>query len=171
MTKAARNVEFPTCCWTDGVLVYVPPVSRNLAGDGAQISIKALTFGGGRRAEVHRRQELRTSARSRSASLVDPRECSRKVQILIQSTLYDRDQHRIAEPGPPLLERRRCILCRWSIHAIVKGRQRWCWCFVSGAYRATCQKEAARQAGQTCFRENTIRVGHACLLPSLRTIV
>ena len=85
-----------------------------MAGDLADRALQGLVDPGRLAVQINGWQELRARFASRGPSLLDARQCRRKIKILSTRPLHDAREHRVVEAIPPGFERR-----RWS------ARIRW----------------------------------------------
>src|SRR2546430_13762529 len=93
-------------------------------------------------------QELRTGLTGRCPSLLDSRQCRRKIEVLITRLLHDAREHRVVEAIPPGFEGRRRGARRVSRVSpdTVEGLERRRGSSIRGANGATRHAELRKQA-------------------------
>ena len=78
-----------------------------MTGDLADRALQGLVDPGRLAVQIEGWQELRTGFAGCGPSLLDSRQCRRKIEVLITRPLHDAREHRVVEAIPPGFERRR----------------------------------------------------------------
>src|SRR5438552_12907417 len=99
-----------------------------MGGDLAGRALQGLVDAGRLAVQIEGWQELRASLAGCRPSLLDARQCGRKIEVLITRPLHDARQHRVVEAMPPGFQSWRWSARRESLQrgGAVEGRGRRC---------------------------------------------
>ena len=112
--QTAEQVQLPHRAQTCIVDRLVTVETGQGAGDLAYRALQGIVDSGRLAVHIESWQELRTGLTGRCPSLLDSRQCRRKIEVLITRPLHDAREHRVVEAIPPGFEGRRGSACRAS---------------------------------------------------------